>query len=48
MLAVLALREDLLPQDVGMAAVLSQLPKKVEIDPSQGQWAPSISVNHIV
>ena len=40
--------EDVFPQDVGVTAVLGELAKGVEVDPSHGEWSSAISVDHVV
>jgi hypothetical protein len=41
-------RADLLPQDVGVAAVLRELPEHVEIDPAHRQRSSTIPRNDVV
>jgi MFS family permease len=42
------LAQELLPQDVGMPAVLGQLAQHVEVNPAQRERAASVAVEHVV
>lgn len=40
--------EDLFAQDVGVTAVLGELAKGMEVDPSHGEWSSAIPIHHVV
>lgn len=42
------LAQDLLPQDVCMPAVLSELTQDVKVHPAQRERAAAVAVNHVV
>lgn len=40
--------DNLFAQDVGVSAVLGELAKGVEVDPSHREWSSAVPVNHVV
>ena len=40
--------QDLLPEDVRVAAMLSEFAQGVQVDPAQGQRSEAVPVNHVI